>query len=264
MEALLIHAVYLINAALRGPRHPREVAARRSSTPCGWAPRLGAVGVVLHPGSAQKGDVGRGDHRAGALIRRRSPSPRAASCTSRTPRARAGRSGAPSGARRAARRGRRRQAPRRLPGLLPPVRVRLRHPHRRGRWRGRSTSSTPRSACDRLRLAARQRLADRAGLEPRPPRGPRARASSATTAAPRSCPSRASTACPASSRAPDPELQGATEMERCAALRERGAAARRRGEAPARPASGTSPCRCRCRSRRTSAGSATRSFRPAG
>ena len=96
IEAVLIHAVYLLNCASED-REIREksLASLIQSLRVGDA--IGAPGVVLHPGSAKGGDVGDGDR-----ARRRADrggagaSPSAASCTSRTPPAPAARSGARS------------------------------------------------------------------------------------------------------------------------------------------------------------------------
>ena len=59
VDALLIHAVYLLNAASDDPEHPREVADLADARRCASGDALGARGVVLHPGSAKTGDVGR-------------------------------------------------------------------------------------------------------------------------------------------------------------------------------------------------------------
>jgi len=66
--ALLIHAVYLLNCAsedeeIRG----KSLAALISALNAGAA--LGAVGVVLHPGSAKAGDVDQAIDRAAAVIK---------------------------------------------------------------------------------------------------------------------------------------------------------------------------------------------------
>jgi deoxyribonuclease IV len=68
VEALLIHAVYLLNCASED-----EEIRRKSLTSLITALRagaeLGAVGVVLHPGSAKAGEVGPAIERAGPVIR---------------------------------------------------------------------------------------------------------------------------------------------------------------------------------------------------
>jgi deoxyribonuclease IV len=68
IDAVLIHAVYLLNCASDDP----EIAAK-SLTSLTHSLRvgdaIGAAGVVLHPGSAKTGDVGEAIARAGAVIR---------------------------------------------------------------------------------------------------------------------------------------------------------------------------------------------------
>lgn len=67
VDALLIHAVYLLNAAsedqeIRGKTLTSLIASLRAGA------ALGAQAVVLHPGSAKTGDVGEAVARAGAVI----------------------------------------------------------------------------------------------------------------------------------------------------------------------------------------------------
>jgi deoxyribonuclease-4 len=67
VDALLIHAVYLLNCAsddadIRAKTLTSLVTSLRAGA------ELGAVAVVLHPGSAKTGDVGEAIGRAGALI----------------------------------------------------------------------------------------------------------------------------------------------------------------------------------------------------
>ena len=67
VDALLIHAVYLLNCAsddeeIRTKSLRALIAALRAGA------ALGAHGVVLHPGSAKTGDVGEAIARAGAVI----------------------------------------------------------------------------------------------------------------------------------------------------------------------------------------------------
>jgi deoxyribonuclease-4 len=68
IEAVLIHAVYLLNCA----SEDREIR-RKSLTSLIQSLRVGAgiqaVGVVLHPGSAKQGDVPKAIARAGKVIR---------------------------------------------------------------------------------------------------------------------------------------------------------------------------------------------------
>ncbi len=68
VEAVLIHAVYLLNCASEDPEvRTKSLASLTHSLRVGAA--LGAHGVVLHPGSALQGDVGAAIARAGATIR---------------------------------------------------------------------------------------------------------------------------------------------------------------------------------------------------
>lgn len=67
VEALLIHAVYLLNAASEDAEiRAKTLASLVASLRAGDA--LGAHAVVLHPGSAKTGDVGEAIARAGAVI----------------------------------------------------------------------------------------------------------------------------------------------------------------------------------------------------
>jgi deoxyribonuclease IV len=68
VDALLIHAVYLLNCAtedadMRAKTLTSLIASLRAGAD------LGAVGVVLHPGSAKQGEVGPAIARAGEVIR---------------------------------------------------------------------------------------------------------------------------------------------------------------------------------------------------
>ena len=98
VDALLIHAVYLLNCAsedaeIRDKSHRSLTTSLRAGT------ALGAHAVVLHPGSALKdgGAAGPALDRAGAVIARGARrSPRTARCTWRTPPAPAARWGARS------------------------------------------------------------------------------------------------------------------------------------------------------------------------
>ncbi|MBA2637658.1 MAG: deoxyribonuclease IV [Solirubrobacterales bacterium] len=68
VDALLIHAVYLLNPASDDVDiRAKTLASLQSSLRAGA--RLGAAGVVLHPGSAKGGEVAPAIARAGALIR---------------------------------------------------------------------------------------------------------------------------------------------------------------------------------------------------
>ena len=53
IEALVIHAVYLLNCASEDPEL-REKSLRALTVALNAGAQLGAVGVVLHPGSALK------------------------------------------------------------------------------------------------------------------------------------------------------------------------------------------------------------------
>jgi deoxyribonuclease IV len=68
IDAVLIHAVYLLNCASDDPGiRAKSLASLTHSLRAGHA--IGASGVVLHPGSAKTGDVGAAIARAGATIR---------------------------------------------------------------------------------------------------------------------------------------------------------------------------------------------------
>jgi deoxyribonuclease-4 len=68
VDALLIHAVYLLNAASEDAEiREKTLASLTASLQAGDA--LGAVAVVLHPGSAKAGEVGPAIERAGAVIK---------------------------------------------------------------------------------------------------------------------------------------------------------------------------------------------------
>jgi deoxyribonuclease-4 len=67
VKAVLIHAVYLLNCASQDPQiRERTLASMIQSLRVGAA--IGAVGVVLHPGSTKGEEVGGAIARAGALI----------------------------------------------------------------------------------------------------------------------------------------------------------------------------------------------------
>jgi len=67
VDALLIHAVYLINLASEDPEmREKSLTSLAASLRAGAA--LGAVGVVLHPGSALKGEVEGAVNRAAEAI----------------------------------------------------------------------------------------------------------------------------------------------------------------------------------------------------
>ena len=67
IDAVLIHAVYLLNCASDDPDiRAKSLASLTHSLRVGQA--IGAAGVVLHPGSAKTGDVGEAIARAGETI----------------------------------------------------------------------------------------------------------------------------------------------------------------------------------------------------
>ena len=67
IDAVLIHAVYLLNCASEDPEiRAKSLASLTHSLRVGQA--IGAAGVVLHPGSAKTGDVGAAIARAGETI----------------------------------------------------------------------------------------------------------------------------------------------------------------------------------------------------
>jgi deoxyribonuclease-4 len=67
IDAVLIHAVYLLNCASEDPEiRSKSLASLTQSLRVGDA--IGATSVVLHPGSALTGDVGKAIARAGLVI----------------------------------------------------------------------------------------------------------------------------------------------------------------------------------------------------
>src|SRR6204780_5306230 len=67
VDAVLIHAVYLLNCASEDPDiRAKSLTSLTHSLRVGQ--QIGASGVVLHPGSAKTGDVGEGITRAGKTI----------------------------------------------------------------------------------------------------------------------------------------------------------------------------------------------------
>src|SRR6202042_1814749 len=67
INAVLIHAVYLINCASEDSEiRQKSHASLVQSLTVGAG--IGATGVVLHPGSAKQGDVGKAIKRAGKVI----------------------------------------------------------------------------------------------------------------------------------------------------------------------------------------------------
>jgi len=68
VDALLIHAVYLLNPASE-EAELREKTLLSLTTSLRMGAALGAAAVVLHPGSAKTGEVGAAIERAGAVLR---------------------------------------------------------------------------------------------------------------------------------------------------------------------------------------------------
>jgi deoxyribonuclease IV len=68
VKTVIIHAVYLLNCATEDrDMRDKTLASLTQSLRVGAA--IGAVGVVLHPGSAKQGDVGAAIKRAGKVIK---------------------------------------------------------------------------------------------------------------------------------------------------------------------------------------------------
>jgi deoxyribonuclease-4 len=68
IDAVLIHAVYLLNCASED-KEIREKSRASLIQSLRVGDGIGAAGVVLHPGSAKQGDVGKAIKRAGTVIR---------------------------------------------------------------------------------------------------------------------------------------------------------------------------------------------------
>src|SRR4051795_5266226 len=195
VDALLIHAVYLLNPASDDAEfRSKTLASLIGSLRAGDA--LGAAAVVLHPGSAKTGDPAAAIARAGEVIREalaesdrcplhlentagaggtlgRSFEELAALTEACRGDQRRGRHARPlvRGARGADRGLRRRRAHRAVPGLVPPPRLGLRHPHTAGADGG-ARRVRRQGGHGPAGVAARQRLQDPAGLQRRPPRRP--------------------------------------------------------------------------------------------
>jgi deoxyribonuclease-4 len=69
IEAVLIHAVYLLNCASED-KEIREKSLRSLIQSLRVGDGIGAAGVVLHPGSAKRGDVPQAIKRAGSVMQR--------------------------------------------------------------------------------------------------------------------------------------------------------------------------------------------------
>jgi deoxyribonuclease-4 len=68
IKVVLIHAVYLLNCASED-REIRKKSLQSLIQSLHVGAGIGAAGVVLHPGSAKKGDVAKAIHRAGKVIK---------------------------------------------------------------------------------------------------------------------------------------------------------------------------------------------------
>ena len=171
IEAVVIHAVYLINGASDEPEVRRKsLASLAHALMIGDG--IGAAGVVVHPGSGKGEPHGPTMKRAGKASGKRWRNQTAARCCSRTRPAPGAARAATSTSCRADRRRGGGERLGRVPGLVPPARVGLRGAHRRAfaavvdefdaKRRARAAS-----------LHARERLQGAARLEPRPARQPR-------------------------------------------------------------------------------------------
>ncbi len=172
VEALLIHAVYLVNCASEDPDlREKSLTSLTASLRAGAA--LGAVGVVVHPGSALKDEPRAAVKRAAKVIKEALAESEGCDLHLENTAGAGGTLGRTFEELAGAARGHGRpQAAARLPGLLPPAGQRLRHPDRRGPER-RRRRVRPHRRPGPARLPARQRLEDRARLQRRPPRRPR-------------------------------------------------------------------------------------------
>ena len=172
VDALLIHAVYLLNPASEDTEiRDKTLASLTTSLRMGAA--LGAVGVVLHPGSALK--TARSDpalERAAEVIAEALAESETARCTWRTPPALAARSAARSRSSRGCS-----SSPAATSGSgsawTPATCYASGYDIRTARALGAVLDEFDRVVgIDRLGLAAHQRLRRRAWLQPRPPREP--------------------------------------------------------------------------------------------
>ena len=68
IKAVLIHAVYLLNCASED-KEIRDKSLKSLTQSLRVGDGIGAVGVVLHPGSAKQGDVPKAIKRAGKVIK---------------------------------------------------------------------------------------------------------------------------------------------------------------------------------------------------
>ena len=125
IDAVLIHAVYLLNCASEDRDiRAKSLASLTHSLRAGQA--IGAAGVVLHPGSAKTGDVGGRSSAPGRTIRAALDDSEGCELHLENTAGAGGTLGRSFYELAAAARGSRRRSPaRRLPGLLSSARVRL-------------------------------------------------------------------------------------------------------------------------------------------
>ena len=231
VKAILIHAVYLLNCASTDKEiRDKSRASLIQSLRVGDG--IGAAGVVLHPGSAKQGDVGRAIKRAGKVIGE------ALAETERCPLHLEDTAGAGGTLGRSFAE---------LAALLdaagggPRLGVCLDSCHLLASGYDIRTAEGLGETLDQFDARgghqapaqpASQRLADPAGLKPRPARQRRPGRARRVAAARSSCPSRALRSCPACSRPRVPSARGppAEEIELCFKLRRRGLAARARAK----------------------------------
>ncbi len=121
VEAVVIHAIYLLNCASED-RDMRRKSLQSLTASLRSGRAIGAAGVMLHPGSAKTGDTGRAIKRAAAAIREAlAESEELSAVPGGHRRRRRDTRSQLRGAGRADRGRRWRATPRRVPGLLPPA-----------------------------------------------------------------------------------------------------------------------------------------------
>ena len=124
MDAVLIHAVYLLNCASEDPDiREKSLASLTHSLRAGHA--IGATAVVLHPGSAKQGHVGEAIERAAATIREALAESEGCELHLENTAGAGGTLGRSFDELAGLIEGRAPQAARRVPGLLPPARLRI-------------------------------------------------------------------------------------------------------------------------------------------
>ncbi len=174
VDAVIIHAVYLINCATKD-KELRKKSLGSLTHALRIGDGIGARGVVLHPGSQKDDPLAPSLKRAttviAAALADSESCPLLIEQTAGHKGLLATRLRPDRGADRA---GRERRAPRPLPRLLPPLRPGLRH-HRRGPSRRRPRRSRRQGRDRPPRRRPRQRRRRPARLLPRPPRQHRQR-----------------------------------------------------------------------------------------